>query len=207
MYKSEDFAKAVGSPPSGAALVTPDPGVPYGRVAAVVDELRHAGISRVDFASGSPPAPSETAPASTPTTAAPVASSTPSAAPTEAATPPPADAKSLPEVKIESVGLHVGGGPNDDATKSPFLKTVEARFDEFRSCYVKVVEPEKGGTFGVDMRIGRTGGRAKIEQPRTGMKGTEFRQCVMKVFENLEFDKPARGPTTISYSLKFTLLK
>jgi hypothetical protein len=37
------------------------------------------------------------------------------------------------------------------------------------------------------------------------MHGPDFRGCVSNVFESVEFQKPARGPTTISYSLHFTV--
>lgn len=108
---------------------------------------------------------------------------------------------------MQAVGLHIGGGPNDDATKAPFLKALEDNFDAFRACYVKVEDPVKGGTFGVDLHIGRAGGKARVEQPRTGMKGPEFRDCVMKAFEAVEFDKPKKGAAVISYSIRYTLKK
>lgn len=108
---------------------------------------------------------------------------------------------------MENVGLHIGGGPNDDASKAPFLRALENQFGAFRSCYVKVDDPVKGGTFGVDLHIGRDGGHAAVKQPRTAMKGNGFRDCVVKVFEQVEFDKPKKGPTVISYSIKYTLTK
>jgi hypothetical protein len=163
-------------------------------------------------ASGTPAAPpaaaSEAPLAAAPTAAPAETSAAPTPAPTSAPpAPAPPPAEPLPEVVVENVGLHIGGGPNDDATKAPFLKAIEAHFDELRACYVKVQDPEKGGTFGVDLRIGRDGGRASVKQPRTGMKGTEFRECVLKVFESVEFEKPKRGPTMISYSVRYTLKK
>lgn len=114
-------------------------------------------------------------------------------------------AGALPEVVVENVGLHIGGGPNDDATKAPFQAAIAKRFEEFRRCYVHVEDPKKGGTFGVDLLIGRAGGKADVKQPRTGMKGSEFRDCVIGVFRAVEFDKPKKGPTMISYSLRFEL--
>jgi hypothetical protein len=110
-------------------------------------------------------------------------------------------------VKVENVGLHIGGGPNDDAAKAPFVAAVEKQFDGLRACYTKVEDPVKGGTFGVDLHIGRDGGKPKVKQPRTGMKGTGFRDCVVKVFEQVEFEKPKKGPTVISYSIKYSLGK
>jgi hypothetical protein len=111
----------------------------------------------------------------------------------------------LPELKVDNVGLHIGGGPNDAETKAPFLRAVEARFSDFLDCYRKSEDPGKGGTFGIDLHIARAGGKPHVEQPRTGMRGADFRSCVVSVFENVEFDKPKHGPTVISYSLRFTL--
>jgi hypothetical protein len=108
-------------------------------------------------------------------------------------------------VVVENVGLHIGGGPNDDATKAPFKAAIELHFPEFLKCYREVVEPEKGGTFGVDILVKRPGGQAEIRQPRTAMGGTKFRDCVMDVFRRVEFQKPKLGPTVFSYSLRFSI--
>lgn len=200
-YKSEDFVKAVTAASAQSATIYADARVPHGRVVAVKKELENAGIRHVSFALAGEPHPE---PATAP--AEPVASTpppTPPAPPTEPT--PPAEA--LPEVKVESFGLHIGGGPNDDASKRPILDAIGKHFDEFRACYVKVQEPAKGGTFGVDLRIGRDGGKAKVEQPRTGMKANEFRECVLGVFKNVTFERPPKGPTVVSYSLKFSLDK
>ncbi len=208
VYRSEDFAHAVAEArkthPTDFATIYADAEVPHGRVVAVQRELEQAGIVHVAFALAGEPHPAEPVvpPPPKPALATPPpAPSEPKVSPAE---PPP---ESLPQVKVDNVGLHIGGGPNDDASKRPFLDAIEKHFEEFRACYVKVEQPEKGGTFGVDMRIGREGGRAKVEQPRTGMKGNEFRECVQGVFKNIEFGRPAKGPTVISYSLRFTLEK
>ena len=77
-------------------------------------------------------------------------------------------------------------------------------FDELRACYKEVEDPMKGGIFGVDLRIGRGGGHPEVSQPRTSMKGQAFRDCVVGVFKAVEFEKPAKGPTVISYSVRFS---
>jgi hypothetical protein len=118
---------------------------------------------------------------------------------------PKAPARSLPELKVENIGLHVGGGPNDADTKAPFQHAVAERFPAFLDCYRKNEDPEKGGRFGIDLHIPRTGGHPRVEQPRTAMRGPDFRACVSAAFESVEFDKPKLGPTTISYSLHFTV--
>jgi hypothetical protein len=128
------------------------------------------------------------------------------AAPPSTAPPPGAPTeRSLPELTITNVGLHIGGGANDDASRAPFKRAIEARFDDFRRCYQLVEEPGKGGTYGADLFIGRNGGKPEVRQPRTGMKGAKFRECMLAAFGTIEFDKPKAGPTVISYSLRFDL--
>ncbi|MEO6602206.1 MAG: hypothetical protein ABIQ16_20160 [Polyangiaceae bacterium] len=111
----------------------------------------------------------------------------------------------LPELKVESIGLHIGGGPNDAEAKAPFLSAIAERFPSFMDCYRKIEEPRAGGRFGIDLHIARTGGHARLEQPRTALRGADFRACLTSVFETVEFQKPKNGPTTISYSLRFQL--
>jgi hypothetical protein len=111
----------------------------------------------------------------------------------------------LPEVVVENVGFHIGGGPNDDATKEPFKRAIEPHFAELLRCYRQVSEPEKGGTFWVDLFVDREGGAPEVRQPRTGMGGAEFRDCVVDVFRSVEFERPKLGPTVFSYSIRFTV--
>lgn len=119
---------------------------------------------------------------------------------------PKAPPRPLPELKVENIGLHVGGGPNDAETKAPFLNAIAARFPAFMDCYRKNEDPVTGGRYGVDLHIARAGGHPRLEQPRTALRGPEFRACLSSVFESVEFQKPTHGPTTISYSLRFTLV-
>jgi len=113
----------------------------------------------------------------------------------------------LPELKVENIGLHIGGGPNDAETKSPFLSAVAERFPAFMDCYRKNEDPAQGGRFGVDLHVARSGGHPRVEQPRTSLRGPDFRACLSAVFESVEFKKPKQGPTTLSYSLRFTLVE
>jgi hypothetical protein len=113
----------------------------------------------------------------------------------------------LPELKVENIGLHIGGGPNDAETKAPFLNAVAERFPSFMDCYKKNEDPAPGGRFGVDLHIARGGGHPRIEQPRTSLRGADFRACLGAVFESVNFQKPKQGPTTLSYSLRFTLVE
>ena len=113
----------------------------------------------------------------------------------------------LPELRVENIGLHIGGGPNDAETKAPFLSAVAERFPSFMDCYRKNEDPAAGGRFGIDLHIARTGGHARLEQPRTTLRGADFRACLSSVFETVDFQKPKKGPTTISYSLRFQLVE
>lgn len=115
--------------------------------------------------------------------------------------------RSLPELEVENIGLHVGGGPNDAETKGPFLNAVAERFPAFLDCYRTNEDPATGGRYGIDLHIARAGGHPRSEQPRTALRGAEFRACLSKVFDSVDFQKPKRGPTTISYSLRFTLVE
>ena len=115
--------------------------------------------------------------------------------------------RSLPELKVENIGLHIGGGPNDAETKAPFLFAVAERFPSFMDCYRKNEDPAQGGRFGVDLHIARAGGHPRIEQPRTSLRGPDFRACLAAAFESVDFQKPKHGPTTLSYSLRFTLVE
>ena len=161
------------------------------------------------------PAPSSSSSTSTSTataTATPTAAAPPpSAASSTASSPSPAPSPStsasappLPSVKIANIGMHIGGGPNDAATKDPIAKSVEPHFDEFRRCFALVDDPKHGGDFGVDILIEPDGGKAKVTGPRTRMKGNGFEDCVVKVFAGIEFLEPRFGKTMVSYSLQFT---
>lgn len=113
--------------------------------------------------------------------------------------------RSLPELKLKLVGLHIGGGPNDAETKRPFIDALELGFDAMRACYVHASDPQKGGTFGVDLRVERQGGHPQLQAVRTAMRGEEFKSCLEQAFGQLDFDRPAKGPTVLSASVRFSL--
>jgi len=118
---------------------------------------------------------------------------------------PAAVATAKPDVPVDvvNIGLHIGGGPNDDVTKAPIQRSVEPHFAALRECFAKAEEPKKGD-FGVDLLIEREGGLAKVTHPRTGIAGDAFRTCVVDVFEKVEFQRPRGGKTMASYSLRFS---
>lgn len=117
---------------------------------------------------------------------------------------PPPGAQSLPAIQVRNVGLHVGGGPNDTASKRPFLEAIERHFPEFLRCYRLVADPGQEGTFGVDLHVARAGGTARVEQPRTGLVGDEFRACMVSTFGKVQFE-PVKNPLVISYSVRFSI--
>lgn len=100
--------------------------------------------------------------------------------------------------------MHIGGGPNDNDTKAPIRLSVQPHFDEFRACWRLVSDQTKAGDFGVDLLIQHDGGKATISHPRTALQGDGFTDCMVKVFEAIDFQKPRKGKTTVSYSLRFT---
>ena len=126
-------------------------------------------------------------------------------APSASAAAAPAEEAPLPKVKVKNIGMHIGGGPNDDVTKEPIKRSVEPHFDAFRRCFAKVEDQTKGGDFGVDVLIEAAGGKAKITHPRTALKGEGFEACVVDVFQAIEFLKPKGSKKTmVSYSIRFT---
>ncbi len=146
-------------------------------------------------------------PASSGVEAAPASTATPgsSASADQPSPPPPPNTPALPELTVQLLGLHIGGGPNDTASKQPFIATLKSGDSAYLDCYRLSEEPEKGGTFGVDLRVAREGGSPTVQQVRTGMRGEELRRCLETAFTSLSFGPPPKGPTVMSVSIRFTL--
>ena len=119
----------------------------------------------------------------------------------------PTPDKALPELRLEALGMHVGGGTNSPEEKAPFHRALERQFPAFLQCYRLADEPWAGGSFGIDIKIPRAGGGPTLEQPRTKIHGTGFQDCMVAAFGKVQFEKPKTGPTVISYSVMFTLGK
>jgi hypothetical protein len=119
----------------------------------------------------------------------------------------PTPDKALPELRVEPLGMHVGGGKNDAEEKAPFHRALEQKFPAFLECYRLADDPWAGGSFGVDLKIPRAGGAPLAEQPRTRIRGAGFQECMVAAFGKVRFEKPKAGPTVISYSVVFTLGK
>jgi hypothetical protein len=119
----------------------------------------------------------------------------------------PTPDKALPELRIEPLGMHVGGGKNDPEEKAPFHRALERQFPALLECYRLAEDPWTGGSFGIDLKIARAGGSPTLEQPRTRIRGAGFQECMVAAFGKVAFEKPKAGPTVISYSILFTLGK
>jgi hypothetical protein len=111
-----------------------------------------------------------------------------------------------PHVKVATIGMHVGGGPYDDATKEPLRRSVEPHFADLARCWKHVEDPHETDV-GVDLVVEAVGGRAKVSHPRTTLKNEPFVACVVTFFEGIDFLKPKTGRTVVSYSVRFKPVK
>jgi hypothetical protein len=117
----------------------------------------------------------------------------------DAAPPPPA---APVKVKLVTIGMHVGGGPYDDVTKEPMKRSVEPHFAELAKCWRLVPSPKQADV-GVDLVIEANGGKARVSNPRSTIEGEGFKTCVVGFFEQIDFQKPKTGRSTVSYSVRF----
>jgi hypothetical protein len=109
-----------------------------------------------------------------------------------------------PKLRVYAIGLHIGGGPNDDVTKEPIHASVAPHLESIKKCWpwLDAKERRHAGDFGVDLTIEAEGGRAKVQNPR-GLKGDAFQRCLVQVFQSIEFRRPKTGKTLASYSVHF----
>ncbi|MBK7397867.1 MAG: hypothetical protein IPJ34_16610 [Myxococcales bacterium] len=109
-----------------------------------------------------------------------------------------------PAVELRNIGMHIGGGPNDDATKAPFQKAIAAQFDALAACWATL--PTKSAfDFGVDLLVPAAGGQAKVDRPRSAVKDAAFVKCATAAFAAATFAPSAKGlPTKVSTSVHFT---
>lgn len=117
----------------------------------------------------------------------------------------PTPDKALPQLSIEPLGMHIGGGSNTPEEKAPFHRALERQFPALLECYRLVEAPWSGGSFGIDLKIARAGGAPTLEQPRTKIRGAGFKECMVSALGKAQFEKPKAGPTVVSYSVRFTL--
>ncbi len=126
--------------------------------------------------------------------------------PPPAAVVPPSRAATPSEIEtttVTNIGVHIGGGPNDAATKAPVRDSIAPHFKYFGKCY-ELVEVKKRGDVGVDLLIEPEGGAARVSNPRVlGLRGDAFKECVVAEFGKVRFQKMRHGKTMASYSLRF----
>src|SRR5690606_2434723 len=195
------------------AAVTAEAGVAESQALAVITLLVRSGFKHVVFSSrdglvlAPPPsslgpvvAPSEVPPAVVPV----VPASEPEANPAPEPEPEPAPlaSTSAPRVEVKQLGLHIGGGPNNEREHAVYATPIQRRFGELQQCYALATPTRNNASFGVDLLISTRGGTAKIKDYRTSLGGKEFHLCVLGVFGSVEF--PARDKATVvSYSVLF----
>jgi hypothetical protein len=114
----------------------------------------------------------------------------------------PEPQKSLPKLSFSHLGMHIGGESNSPESKRPWLEGIDAGEERLLLCYRLVNEPESGGSYGVDLYVGKNGGAPEVRGSRQKIGGEEFDACMKQAFEHLNFKKPER-PTVLSYSLLF----
>jgi hypothetical protein len=165
-------------------------------ITEVMDLLRQIGFAEVRRAGRS--APTEIS-ASLATRAPPVVS----AGKTPVAPPPPSEPRP-PAVTLATVGLHVDGALNREPHRSRLVKVFEREFSAFRRCHERAERHDEGASFGVDLLIPKTGGRAKVRQSRTRLESKPFRSCMLAAFEAIRFAPPSSERAEIvSYSVLF----
>lgn len=188
-----------------SACRTPEPLAPSPTGAAVAEpvpanEQPAPGEPRVVPApEAQPPAPAPPAPAAQPSApAAPPAPLVPG--PAERPGPP------LPELRVKSFGLHVGGSARDAAARAEYLRVLESGWWRYLDCYRLLDRPGVEGTFGADLQVAGQGGKARVVHPRTKLAGTQFRECMERAFASAHFaPTPSGRAVVLSYSVKFTL--
>lgn len=110
----------------------------------------------------------------------------------------------LPRLTYEHLGMHIGGESNSPEAKRPWLEDIERNEDALLSCFRLVGEPEKGGSYGVDLYVGKAGGAPEVRGSRQRLGGDDFDQCMRRAFGEIDFHEPER-PTVFSYSIFFKL--
>jgi hypothetical protein len=198
-------------PRNGGALVRLHEGFSGEVLGALVWELSTAGFLHIIVwrpSGGEPPLePPGAEHAGVTEASAPEAGAVEPRAEVEAAAPSaPAPAESSadvePDASLRTIGLHVGGGPNDDATRSKFIAPIEQHFDALLRCHVHADKRDQNASVGVDLLIPVRGGKASVKDLRTAIGSEKFQACVRAGFEQVSFPSVAR-PTMVSYSMLF----
>ncbi|MGZ5970473.1 MAG: hypothetical protein ACXWUG_18300 [Polyangiales bacterium] len=109
-----------------------------------------------------------------------------------------------PDVDVRAIGMHIGGGPNDDANKAPLFASIAPHHPALGRCWAAL--PNKPAVeLGIDAHVPAKGGRAKVDHPRSTVNDKSFIACAVAVFETIEFLPPKSGiDTTVSVSLRLS---
>ncbi len=119
-----------------------------------------------------------------------------------AATPQPS--VSAATVNVVTVGLHIGGASYDGTGRKQLVRRFEDHFGAFQGCHALAPGHSQNASFGVDLLVPTTGGRARVRQIRTRLDGGAFRTCMKQAFEAIQFEAPpTKRPEHVSYSLLF----
>lgn len=179
---------------------------------ALVWELSTAGFDHIIVSKkGMPLGSPETGPVAVKVTETATVSPLPAAEvasePAKSESPQPPAEESKPadvpaDASLRTIGLHVGGGPNDDATRNKFIAPIEQNFEAMLSCHALAQNRDRNASVGVDLLLGPQGGKAKLQDLRTALGGDEFQDCIRKAFGEISFPKVTR-PTIVSYSMLF----
>ena len=114
----------------------------------------------------------------------------------------PSEESTPEDVTVKHYGLHIGGSSNSDEERARYLDPIGEHFDELMNCHLLANDRTVQASFGVDLLISAKGGRAKIQDYRTRLKGKDFQMCVLGVLGAIQFPAPER-PTVVSYSVLF----
>lgn len=109
-----------------------------------------------------------------------------------------------PLVDVRSIGMHIGGGPNDDLTKAPFLAAIAASHAELATCWAALGK-RTAVDFGADFLVPAKGGLAKVDRPRSTVQDPAFVRCATAAFGRVVFAPGKSGlATKVSTSVRLT---
>jgi hypothetical protein len=166
-------------------------------ISEAIERLRRAGFE--DVRRVGRPAPLEVS-ATRPGGLAPVVSAGKSPPPTS----PVPSAPRPRAVVLATVGLHVDGALDKEPHRSRLVRVFEREFGAFRRCHDHAERHDLGASFGVDLLILKTGGRAKVRQTRTRLESKAFRTCMLDAFQAIRFAPlPSGRAEIVSYSVLF----
>jgi hypothetical protein len=159
------------------------------------------GCSRTEQPAPSPGPAAATAIAPSTSVSAPIASAPP---PATSSAPAVASSAAPATFEVRSIGMHIGGGPNDDANKAPLLASIAPRHEALGRCWEALPNKPKL-EFGIDAEVPAKGGRAKITRPRSTVNDATFIACAVGVFTEIEWLPPkSKIETTVSTSVRIS---